>query len=162
MTQVQVDRTENLTPAELVAECRHLVDRAAVGRRRAPAPLRKLVRFPVEIGSIAETWQLGYLLDVVLTRDAWLHRIDLCRAIGQEPHLTPDHDGRIIADVVSEWCRRHGHAVRLTLLGPAGGAFGSEGRGGAPESVEIDAVEFCRIVSGRVAGTGLLQNEVPF
>jgi uncharacterized protein (TIGR03083 family) len=161
MTQVQIDRTADLSTAELTAECRALVDRATAGRRRTPAPLRRFVTFPVEIGSIKERWRLGYLLDVILTRDAWLHRIDLCRAIAAEPLLTADHDGRIIADVAAEWARRHGQPHHLVLTGPAGGTFRA-GDVADDARLEVDAVEFCRIVSGRAAGTGLLATEVPF
>jgi hypothetical protein len=47
----------------------------------------------------------------------------------------------------------------LRLTGPAGGTF-TRGEGG--EEIAIDAVEFCRILSGRGIGSGLLNQEVPF
>jgi uncharacterized protein (TIGR03083 family) len=161
MTEVQIERTAALGTDELVAACRALVAPATTGRRRTPAPLRRFVTFPVEIGCIRERWRLGYLVDVVLTRDAWLHRIDLCRAVGVEPLLTAEHDGRIVADVVGEWARRHGQAVHLTLTGPAGGAF-RFGTATAPGHLRLDAVDLCRILSGRAPGTGLLATQVPF
>lgn len=161
MTQVQIDRTAGLSPAEVVAECRRLVGPAARGRSRTPAPMRRFVRFPVEFGSISERWQLGYLVDVILTRDAWLHRVDLCRAIGAELELTAEHDGRIVGDAAVEWARRHGRPCRLVLTGPAGCVV-EAGDQAAAEQLELDAVEFCRIVSGRATGTGLLTTEVPF
>jgi hypothetical protein len=117
------------------------------------------VRFPVLVGGTTERWTVGWLVDVCLTRDAWLHRVDLCRAVGREPELTPDHDGRIVADVVDEWARRHGRPFHLVLTGPAGGRFGDPGAG---ETIELDAVELCRILSGRASGPGLLSTEVPF
>jgi uncharacterized protein (TIGR03083 family) len=160
MTQVQIDRTAGLATSEVVAECRRLVDPATAGRRRIPAPIRRLARIPVVMGDIDETWRLGYLVDVILTRDAWLHRIDLARALGVEPVLSADHDGRIVADVVSEWARRHGRPFRLVLTGAAGGSFASSAAGA--ERLELDAVEFCRIVSGRSEGRGLLATSVPF
>lgn len=73
--------------------------------------------------------------------------------------LTADHDGVLVADVVAEWAGRHGRAYRLTLTGPAGG-FWSQGADG--ESLDLDAVEFCRVVSGRGAADGLLSTHVPF
>ncbi len=161
MTQVQIDRVADLAPDQLVTECLALVDKAATGRRRTPALMRRFVSFRVQMGSIDERWRLGYLIDVILTRDTWLHRIDLCRALGTDPVLTADHDGRIVADVVAEWARRHAQPFHLVLTGPAGGTFGS----GSPDAAareELDAVEFCRILSGRRAGTGLLATEVPF
>lgn len=159
LTAVQLDRTRHLDTGQLTAELRRLVPRATAGRRRTPAPVRRWATFRVEMGSISERWTLGYLVDVILTRDAWLHRIDLCRAVGREPVLSPDHDGRIVADVVAEWARRHGRPYHLVLTGPAGGDFGTSG---AAERLELDAVELCRILSGRAPGTGLLATEVPF
>ena len=71
--------------------------------------------------------------------------------------LTPDHDGAIVADVVAEWAQRHGQPYRLTLTGPAGGDWGTGG-----QAIEMDAVQFCRVLSGRGEGSGLLATEVPF
>lgn len=159
MTQVQVERTAGLSTDDLTHELQALVGPAAAGRRRTPLPLRGLVRFPVDVAGVSETWTLGYLNDIILTRDAWMHRVDLCRAVGADLELTADHDARIVADVVSEWARRHRAAYRLSLTGPAGGTF-AEGHGG--DELEMDAVEFCRVVSGRALGTGLLATQVPF
>ncbi len=88
-----------------------------------------------------------------------MHRVDLSRATGRELVLTREHDGRIVADVVAEWARRHGRAFTLELTGRVGGTFTRRSDG---ESLIVDAVEFCRIVSGRGTGAGLLAQEVPF
>ena len=88
-----------------------------------------------------------------------MHRIDLARATGRDLVLTADHDGVIVADVVAGWMQRHQQPCRVTLTGAAGGSFGS-GDGG--EEIAMDTVEFCRVVSGRAAGTGLLATEVAF
>lgn len=106
-----------------------------------------------------ETWKAGYLFDIILTRDTWMHRVDVARATGTPLQLTPEHDGRIVADVVAEWARRHGQPFTLRLTGPAGGAWAS-GAGG--EDIELDAVEFCRILADRAEGAGLLTQRVPF
>ena len=52
-----------------------------------------------------------------------MHRLDIARATGRDMVLTPEHDGRIIADVVAEWARRHGQPFTLALSGPAGGQW---------------------------------------
>jgi hypothetical protein len=114
---------------------------------------------PQQIGATREWWALGFLIDIVLTRDVWMHRADISRATGKPMLLTADHDGVLVADVVKEWASRHQQDFRLRLSGPAGGAW-SRGSGG--ESIELDAVEFCRILSGRGTATGLLSVEVPF
>ena len=104
-------------------------------------------------------WRLGYLMDVIYNRDAWMHRVDISRALGRDLVLTPEHDGRLVADVVAECARRHREPFTLILAGPAGGTFVA-GDGG--EHIELDAVELCRIFSGRAQGTGLLSTEMPF
>ena len=105
------------------------------------------------------TRPIGYLTDRIYTRDAWMHRVDIARATGRELVLTPEHDGRIVADVVAEWARVHGQPYRLTLTGPAGGTWSAGADG---EEITLDAIEFCRILSGRAPGEGLLAHEVPF
>lgn len=158
MTAVQVDRTADLSTDELVAALRATVVPAARGRRRTPGLLRRRVSLDVEVPGLAERWTLGYLNDVVLTRDAWLHRVDLARAVGVGPELTPDHDGWVVAGVAVEWLERHGEPVDLVLTGPAGGRFGDP----AAAELRLDAVEFCRITSRRERGEGLLDVAVPF
>ena len=88
-----------------------------------------------------------------------MHRSDVAVATGRDMHLTPDHDGVIVADIVAEWASRHGQPCTLTLTGPAGGAWTW---GTDDPSYELDAVEFCRILCGRGTGEGLLATRVPF
>ncbi|WP_067136111.1 maleylpyruvate isomerase family mycothiol-dependent enzyme [Microtetraspora malaysiensis] len=159
MTEVQVAERAHLSTSLLVERLVATAPRAARARRRLPAPLRRLP-FKSDVAGVTETWALGFLYDVIYTRDTWMHRVDIARATGRPSVLTPDHDGRIVADVVAEWARRHGRPFRLHLHGPAGGAFiGGDGDG---EEITLDAVEFCRILSGRGEGTGLLTQPVPF
>jgi hypothetical protein len=51
-----------------------------------------------------ERWTFAYMTDVILTRDPWMHRMDITRATGTEPQLTAEHDGVLVA----EWAQRHG------------------------------------------------------
>jgi hypothetical protein len=94
---------------------------------------------------VVERWTLGYLVDTIYLRDLWMHRIDAHRAVGREPVLTADHDGRIVADVVDEWIDRQEAPAAIDLTGPAGGTFGSPSN--APP--RMDAVDFCRVLAGR-------------
>jgi uncharacterized protein (TIGR03083 family) len=153
---LQVQERADARPGQLVRDLADAGARGVRARRRMPALLRAV---PVPFGPPLGTRPLGYLTDRIYTRDAWLHRVDIARATGRELVLTPDHDGRIVADVVAEWARAHGRPYRLTLTGPAGGTW-SSGDGG--EEMTLDAVEFCRILSGRAAGEGLLATPVPF
>src|SRR5690348_18512384 len=105
-----------------------------------------------------ETWRMGYVFEVILTRDTWMHRVDVAHATGRALALTPEHDGRIVADVVAEWARRHGKPFSLTLTGPAGGSFRSGDRG---EAHTLDAVELVRVLTGRADGPGVLRHKLP-
>jgi uncharacterized protein (TIGR03083 family) len=164
-TAVQVGERRHLGPDELRAEVRRAGPRAARGRRRTPRLVRRLrLPEPQVVNGTPETWSIGYLIDVILTRDPWMHRLDLARATGRTPVLTADHDGVLVADVVAEWARRHGRPYRLELTGPAGGSW-SAGIDG--DHIVMDAADFCRIVAGRPAAegtpsSGLLTTHVPF
>ena len=151
MSALQVEANADLTPTEVVAAMQELVDRAADGRARLPEVVAGRVRIPVEMPGIEERWTLSYLLGPILTRDAWLHRVaDVAGATGRPTALDAEHDGRIVADVVAEWARRHGRPVELTVTGPAGGRF-TAGTGGP--ALEVDAVALCRMLSGRAEPT---------
>lgn len=164
-TALQVDERQHLGPEQLRAELHRVAPRAAKGRRRIPGFVRRLRLPDTElVNGAPEVWRFGYLSDVILTRDPWMHRLDLARATGRGPVLTADHDGALVADVVLEWERRHGRPYRLQLTGPAGGSW-SSGAGG--EAITMDAADFCRVVSGRPGPggeppEGLLAVQVPF
>lgn len=157
LSGVQVADREDLTPAELVERLERVAPRTVRGRARTPRPIRA-VRIAID-APVVERWPLGYLIDVIYLRDAWMHRVDTARATGAELVSTSEHDGRIVADVVAEWARRHGRPFHLELTGPAGGGFtaGTDG-----EHLTIDAVEFCRVLAGRGEASGLLATIVPF
>jgi hypothetical protein len=65
----------------------------------------------------------------------------------------------LVDDVVKEWAQRHEQACTLTLTGPLARQY--EFGSGGP-SYSVDAMTFCRVLSGRGAGDGLLQTRVPF
>ncbi len=88
-----------------------------------------------------------------------MHRSDIAQALGRPMELTPEHDGVLVADVVAEWALRHGQPYRLILTGPAGGRWSS---GTTGETINLDAEQFCRILSGRGSGAGLMATFVPF
>lgn len=156
MTAVQVEARAGLSPEQLLSRLAEAAPRSVRFRRRIPAVVRSArVTFPPPLGKKP----VGYLLDIIYTRDTWMHRVDVSRALGREMVLSQQHDGRLIADVVADWARNHGRPFDLTLTGPAGGRW-MQGSGG--EVIELDAVEFCRIVSGRSTGEGLLQTDVVF
>jgi len=150
-----------MTPADIVARLRVVTARAATARGRTPALIRVLpMPMAQVVGDAEESWTFGFLIDTILTRDPWMHRIDILRATGRGPLLSADHDGVLVADVAAEWAGRHGQPCTLRLTGPAGGSW-AFGAGSGPD-LELDAVEFCRTLSGRTTGAGLLAVQVPF
>jgi len=155
MNAVQVQERADARPDQLCNDLALTGARAVRRRSRLPAAVRAL---PIPFGPPLGTKPLGHLMDRIYTRDAWMHRIDITRATGRPLELTADHDGRIVADVVAEWARVHGQPYRLTLTGPAGGSW-SHGDG---EPLTLDAIEFCRMLSGRTPGSGLLAHAVTF
>jgi uncharacterized protein (TIGR03083 family) len=158
LSAVQVAERERLSPDELVDRLARIAPKTVKGRSRTPRPMRA-IKFAVD-APVVEKWPLGYLIDVIYLRDAWMHRVDTARATGHDLVLTPEHDGRIVADVVAEWARRHGEPFTLELTGPAGGRFAAGG--GSSDTTVMDAVEFCWVLAGRGEASGLLRTIVPF
>ena len=161
LTALQVRERDDWTGPRIAGRFAERWPAAVRGRRRTPGFVRRRT-IPQRVNGSAERWTLAYLLDVILTRDPWTHRMDICRALGREPVLTADHDGVLVADVVAEWSARHGKEFSLHLTGPAGGSWhvGEDG-----PAIEVDAIEFCRVLSGRAGAVPLetlLSTEVPF
>jgi uncharacterized protein (TIGR03083 family) len=160
LTGLQVEEKMHLSPAEVISAYRAIAPEAVRARRRTPGFIRRRA-MPVsqQVNEVDEQWTIGFLVDVILTRDPWLHRIDIVRATGAEHVLTAEHDGVIVDDVVGEWAQRHGQPFSLRLTGAAGGfwAHGSDG-----PQYELSVAEFCLAVSRRAPAEGLLATEVPF
>lgn len=158
MTALQVRANAALTTDVLVA--RMTAGGPVQARWRGSRRLMRAIPMANELpDGTTERWRMAFVFDVILTRDTWMHRIDVSVATDRPLELTAGHDGRIVADVVAEWARRHGRPFRLHLTGPAGGTF-TQGTAGA--ELELDAVEFCRTLAGRLPGTDLLGQHVPF
>ena len=151
MNALQVDDHRALDPDALLQELEAVAPRAVAKRMSTPGFIRRREMALDQGGSTAVGMPtgilMGDLMDVVLTRDVWLHRIDIADATGRRTRLDED-DRRIIEDVATEWGARHGRGVVLHLTGDAGGWY-ALGKGG--RLLQLDAVQFCRILSGRGA-----------
>jgi len=160
LTGLQVDERQQMTPEQIIARFAARAPKAVSGRRRTPGFIRRRTMSERQsVDGIDETWTIGFLVDIILTRDPWMHRADICRATGADHVLTAEHDGVLVADVAAEWAARHGQPCTLHLTGPAGGSW-KIGDGGP--LIETDAIEFCRTISGRGHADGLLAVQVPF
>ena len=160
LTGLQVDDRTSMSSQQIIDRLRVVGPKAARARRRIPRVVRHR-RLPIAqpVGGRDEDWTIGYLMDTILTRDTWMHRIDIGRATNRTIEMTADHDGVLTFDVATEWAARHGQPCELHLRGAAGGSW-TFGLGGP--SIELDAIDFNRVASGRAAGSGLLQTAVPF
>jgi uncharacterized protein (TIGR03083 family) len=163
LTQLQVDERADWTPGRITERFTARAAKAAAGRRRTPAFVRRRAMPQLnDLNGGQEAWTFGYLIDVILTRDPWMHRLDIAAATGTPLHLTADHDGVIVANVVDEWAGRHGKDFELTLTGPAGGTWTVGANGPA---WTLDAIDFCRATARRPASVGLdelMNTEIPY
>ncbi|HXS61320.1 MAG TPA: maleylpyruvate isomerase family mycothiol-dependent enzyme [Streptosporangiaceae bacterium] len=161
LSAVQVDDRSDLNPAQIVQRLTTTAPKTVRGRARTPALVRERAKLAVD-GPVHETWKLGYLIDTIYLRDLWMHRTDAVRALDRSLELTASHDGRIVADVVAEWARRHGKPFKLELSGPAGQIYARDPDHPQAEHLTLDATDFCRTLAGRGHPTGLLTTVVPF
>jgi uncharacterized protein (TIGR03083 family) len=155
LNELQIRERSHLSNDEVAAQVQSVGPKAVKGRWGTPPPMRYV---PIPFGAPVGWKPLKYLLDVGFTRDVWAHRIDIHAVINRPMNVTADHDGRLVADIVTEWAAIHGEPFELVLGGPAGGKFiqGVDG-----ERVEIDAIEFIRVLAGRRPGTGVLSHPLP-
>ena len=148
--ELQVRDHVELTPQERIAALREVTPAAVAGRMRLPRGLRR-VTVPLDPGGstapgMPARLSLGHLVDVIYTRDVWLHAIDIARATSRPLPADTDVADRIVEDVVAEWAGRHDQPFALVLTGPRAVRF-HQGEGGG--HLHLDAVEFCRVLSGR-------------
>lgn len=140
--QVQADAGRRISTEELLLRLEEGLPRMV--KRRAA--LGKWAKHTPIWGPPFGVSNLGYLCNVIFTRDVFMHRIDIARATGTELELGPSEQ-RIVADIAREWAREASGAVRLELTGAAGGMYVVGARPHA--KLTADAVEFCRYQAGR-------------
>jgi uncharacterized protein (TIGR03083 family) len=116
---------------------------------RNPALIRRMT---VKIEGMPgfEKLDLGYIQDILLARDLWMHRDDVCQALGREFDAGPYADevvAQVMLDIVDGpfWS---GTPVVLTLTGQGGGTY-RLGEGDPIATVSTDAVGYMRTLSGR-------------
>jgi uncharacterized protein (TIGR03083 family) len=131
------------TTGQLLDVLRRDAPRAVVPAWARPLPLAGVANLP-------RYATFGYLADVVLPRDCFMHRHDVARATGRAVAFDPS-DTEVVAQVVRDLQRAwRGPALTLRLNGPAGGTWRlGAGDAAAGPIAELDAVEFLRQLSGR-------------
>lgn len=154
MNEAGLRARSHLTPEELSDRWTRVAAEALGFRRRMPAPIRALPLLRLDKG----LWKpLGYLYDIGFTRDVWMHRVDLSRATGRTFIATAQHDGRIVADIIAEWATTHTDPFTLKLTGPAGGTYLRDSADPG-DRLKVDAIDCCRILSGRGTPVGVLHH----
>lgn len=158
MNQIQVVDRAQIAPDRLIAELSEVGPRAVAVRKRIPAVVRA-VRLPLGlVYPMGTIWvPIGYMSDVIMTRDMWMHRLDICRATNREMELSADHDGRITALVMRDLAGRlrrtaRDESVIYELSGPAGGVWLIRNGGGEPAAtIRIGTLDFHLLASGRMS-----------
>lgn len=149
MNDLQIREHAHLSGPELIDELDRVWSAAVRGRMARPELLRRVTVPNDSTGSTPSGTgariKLGHLFDVILTRDVWLHRIDMCRAIGR-PLTFGTHDRRVIEDVIAEWAERLDTGFDLTIDAPFVARYQAKDGG---EHLRFDGVELCRVLSGR-------------
>ena len=93
----------------------------------------------------------GYVSDVILTRDPWMHRLDSPAQPVGTWYSPPSTTASSSQTSWPSGPTRHGQPYRLELTGPAGGAWSADTSG---EEIVMDAADFCRILAGRPSPDG--------
>jgi uncharacterized protein (TIGR03083 family) len=158
MNQAQVDLRRQYTVEQLLAEIRDTAQRSLQGRDRIFASIRSLV---LPLPGFDQPRSLGYLFDVIYTRDMWMHRIDICNATKKKMQLHVHHDGRIAALIVKDLAEKskrglHGCAALLELSGAAGGTYRIGENSTARATLRMDVFTFVALTSGREKAANVL------
>ena len=79
VNEVQVRERRSLPPAQLIERMAGRVEAAVRLRSALPAPVRAV---PLPFGDVLGRRSVAYLVDLVITRDVWMHRVDITRVTG--------------------------------------------------------------------------------
>jgi len=147
---VQADEHRGTPPAELRALFDRTWGKATRSISRNPELIRRVTMKVDDIPGF-DRLALGYVWDILLARDLWMHRDDVCQAVGRSFDAGP-YAEEIVAQVLYDvddgpfWGERP--AVVLELTGQGGGTY-RLGRGEPVGRAAVDAVSYMRTISGR-------------
>jgi uncharacterized protein (TIGR03083 family) len=140
--EVQVDERRHLPTSAVLDQFEAIIPKFVKRRRTMGGAGRYVPGYTPELG----WFNLAFLMNVIFTRDAFMHRIDISRATDRELELG-DPEKRLVADVVKQWARDSKAVTRLSLTGPAGSDYLTADNPAA--TITGDALEFCRMLTGR-------------
>lgn len=148
------DRADK-TPSQLIDELRDVGPKAIRNRKRLPGFLRKI---KIDAKPLPGKMTFAYLVDVIYSRDQWMHRMDICRATGKPWVINPDHDRRLLDLIIRDMALTL--AGRLSVIVNVTGALIASYRFGSGEpqaEVEIDLFTLNRRSSGRITADETLE-----
>lgn len=137
----QVEDRRNLSPEELIARIEGLAPGLVRFRARGGAIGRGIPIYdPVVVGAS----NLGFMLNVIFTRDILMHRIDIARATGRGFELE-DADRPVMADVIKDWAKRSKADAIVSLEGLGTYIAGT----GVGVRISGSVADFCRVMTKR-------------
>lgn len=149
LNALQLQQRVGMSPADLIEELRRV---GPLGAKKWAYGFRliKPISIPHAVGG---RLAMRHLMWVIHSRDTWMHRLDICRATDRPFEQTPDHDGRIVALVMRDVAacldgKLGGRALIFDLSGVSGGVW-KVGTGEAEATIQMDALEFNILASGR-------------
>ncbi|HEX3196666.1 MAG TPA: maleylpyruvate isomerase N-terminal domain-containing protein [Propionibacteriaceae bacterium] len=144
----------HLKPDELPKLWSSVAANSLRARRRMPKPIRALPLLRLA----PKYWKpLGYLYDIGFTVTCGCTESTSAAPSGAPSTPQPTTMGRIVADIIAEWATTHKDPFTLKLTGPAGGTYSRDPVPTA-DRLEIDAIDCCRILSGRGTPVGVLHH----
>lgn len=142
----EVEDRAHKTPQQLIDELRRVGPKAIRNRKNLPGFLRKI---KIDAKPMPGKMSLAYLVDIIYTRDQWMHRMDLCRATGKDWVANPDHDQRLLDLIVRDMTQAHSLPIVIHVTG----ALKTSYRFGTDEpkaELDIDLFTLNRRSSGRI------------
>lgn len=156
--QSQVDLRRDATPAQLIAEINDHTTASLRGRDRIPAFVRSIT---LPAPGLDQPRSMGYVFDLIYTRDMWMHRMDICVATGRTMTIDSDHDRRIVALIVRDLAEKARHGLKgrgalLELTGPAGDSYHIGGQPSTEATVTLDVPTLALLTSGREKAVAIM------
>jgi uncharacterized protein (TIGR03083 family) len=149
INEFQLQERADRSPEELVAELRE-VGPVAAQKWAHEFRFAKMIAIP---HPIAKTLSFRYLMEIIHSRDTWMHRLDICRATRREFEQTREHDGRIaelvMLDVAKILGKKHSElSLTFDMTGIAGGVW-TIGKDEPVATIRMDVLDFNIFASGR-------------
>ena len=145
---LQVEERAHLSPEDVVTRLEIALPALLRLRRRLSLPGRLVPFYNPLLGVTT----LGFVADMIFTRDVLAHRIDVSISAGTEISVGP-HDQRVLGDCIRHWTRITRASLRFELADPLGGNFVTADDPIA--TVRGTGMDIIRVFSGRLEPASL-------